>query len=109
MEVVEKLNARNGVEAQIRRRILVGQGTAETISSVSIESQFIRSSAEHEGTVEDVGTVMTGWACECGREIGPDAALMKCLGCQGILIGKLDPREAAAREKCFRKTALAWT
>lgn len=77
---------KNSVEAEFRRRT------------------FIR--AEMDGNVK---TVAMGWACECGDEIGPDATLMKCIGCQGMLVGKLDLREAMARENALTKNALAWT
>ena len=77
---------KNEVEAEYRRRMIIG--------------------ARMDG---DVKTVMTGWACSCGREIGPDANLLKCVGCEGKLDGKLDPGEAAARERALTKNALAWT
>ena len=77
---------KNEVEAEYRRRTFVGAGM--------------------DGDVE---TVSMGWACECGREIGPDANLLKCVGCEGLLVGKLDPGEAAAREQALTKNALAWT
>ena len=85
-EGMERRDARNSVEAGFRRRSLLGEGM--------------------DGNVK---TVMTGWVCECGKEIGPGVTLMKCIGCRGMRVGKVDPREAAAREKSLRKTALAWT
>lgn len=78
---------KNEVEAEYRRRTIVELGM--------------------DGKAETVA--MMGWACECGREIGPDATLLKCVGCQGMLVGKLDPGEAAAREQALTKNALAWT
>ena len=55
-----------------------------------------------------VMTVMTGFVCDCGKEVDSDATLMKCVLCQGLRAGSLDPRAATAREKFLRKTALAW-
>lgn len=86
MEEVEKRNAKNSVEAEFRRRHFVGKGM--------------------DGNVK---TVITGWACECGKEIGSGATLMRCVGCRGMRIGKVDPQDVAAREETLRKTALAWT
>lgn len=85
-EEVEKRNVKNSVEAEFRRRHFVGKGM--------------------DGNVE---TVIMGWACECGKEIGSSATLMRCVGCQGMRLGKVDPQEAAAREETLRKTALAST
>lgn len=86
MEEVEKRNAKNSVEAEFRRRHFVGKGM--------------------DGNVK---TVITDWACECGKEIGSGATLMRCVGCRGMRIGKVDPQDVAAREETLRKTALAWT
>lgn len=77
---------RNGVEAEFRRRRFMGKGVNGKIK-----------------------TVIMGWTCECGREVGPDATLVKCIGCQGIRLGKLDPPEQAARERAMMKNAFAWT
>lgn len=78
----------NEAEAEGRRRILVG-GKLYTLDG------------------EDE-TVMTGWACECGEEVGSERTnLLKCLGCKEVRVGKLDPQDKAAREKKFRKKALA--
>ena len=86
MEVVEKRSAKNSVEVEFRRRTLIGKGMDGKVS-----------------------TVMTGWACECGKEVGSGVTLMKCIGCQGMRIGNIDPQETTVREKMLRKTALAWT
>ena len=85
-EEIERRHIKNSVEAELRRR------------------KFIEA-----GIDGDVETVMTGWACECGREVGPDAEFIKCIGCKGMRVGTLDPQEVAAREKGLRKTTLAWT
>ena len=85
-EEIERRGMRNGVEAELRRRTLVGMRMEKGVKTVTI-----------------------GWACECGREIGPDATLSKCIGCRGIRGGGVEPQEAAAREVTLRKTALAWT
>lgn len=77
---------RNAVEAEVRRRTFVGKDR-----------------------VGDVRTVIMGWVCECGREIGPETTLMKCIGCEGMRIGKIDPRLMAAKEQAMTKKALAWT
>ena len=77
----------NGAEAEYRRRTLIGEGMMDG----------------------DDRTVTTGWACECGEEVGPGPTLMKCIGCQGMRVGKVDPQETAAREEKLRNTALAWT
>ena len=74
------------------------------------EAEFRRRTLIEEGLMDgDDRTVTTGWACECGKEVGPDPTLMKCIGCDGMRVGRLDPRETAAREERLRKTALAWT
>lgn len=77
---------RNSVEAEFRRRTIIGAGTDRGVE-----------------------TVWMGWMCECGREIGPDATLMTCIGCDGIRVEKLDPGEIMAREKALTKNAFAWT
>lgn len=75
----------------------------------SVEAEFRRRTFIGEGMDGDVKTVVMGWACQCGREIGPNATLMKCVGCQGMLFGRPDPQKESAREKASMKTALAWT
>ena len=75
----------------------------------SVEAEFRRRTFIGEGMDGEVKTVVLGWACECGGEIGPDATLMICIGCQGMVVGKLDPQEKVARENAMTKTALAWT
>ena len=85
-EEVEKRSAKNSVEAEFRRRNFVGKGM--------------------DGNVK---TVITGWVCECGKEIGSGTTLMRCVGCRGMRTGKFDPQEAASRAESSRKTALAWT
>lgn len=83
---LERRNMKNSVEAEFRRRTFIG-----------------------EGMDGDVKTVRMGWNCECGEEIGPNATLMKCIGCQGLHVGKIDPLEAMARAHSLTRTALAWT
>lgn len=83
---VERRNMKNIVEAEFRRRIFVG-----------------------EGTDGDVKTVFMGWACECGGQIGPNATMIKCIGCQGMAVGKLNARGTFSREMAWTNTALAWT
>ena len=87
VEVVERRGAVNGAEAENRRRTLIGKRMMDG----------------------DDRTVTTGWACECGEEVGPGPTLMKCIGCQGMRVGKVDPQETTAREERLRNTALAWT
>ena len=77
----------NRVEAEARMRTLVGEPMMDG----------------------DVQTILTGWACECGEDLGPTATVMKCVGCQGLKVGQPDPAEVAAREEKLRKKALAWT
>lgn len=77
---------KDGVEAESRRRTFVGEGK--------------------DGQVK---TVWMGWKCACGGEIGPDATLLKCVGCQGMIVGRLDPQLAIARDTALTNTALAWT
>ncbi|KAF6219386.1 hypothetical protein HO133_005212 [Letharia lupina] len=83
---LERRTMKNCVEAEFRRRTFIGKGM--------------------DGDVE---TVVIGWACECGGEIGPNATLVKCIGCQGLGVGKIDSLVAIARESALMKTALAWT
>lgn len=83
---IERRSMKNSVEAEFRRRTIIGSGI-------------------HGG----IETVTTGWACDCGREIGPDATMMVCIGCDGIRFDKLDPGEITAREKALTKNALAWS
>ena len=78
---------KHDVEAAVRRRTYVGEGPTE----------------------EDVETVLMGWECECGRQIGPNSTLMRCIGCQGILVGELDSQRYVARESALTKTTFAWT
>ena len=86
--MAERRELRNSVEAEVRRRTLIG----ETIMDGEDETAF------------------TGWACECGEEIlWPDATFMKCVGCDGIRFGRLDPRETFIQEELMRKTALGCT
>ena len=75
----------------------------------SVEAEYRRRTFIEAGMVRGVETVTMGWSCDCGREIAPDANLLKCIGCEGMLVGKLDPGEAAARERALTKNALAWT
>lgn len=75
----------------------------------SVEAEFRRRTFIGEGMDGDVKTVRMGWNCECGEEIGPNATLMKCIGCQGLHVGKIDPLEAMARAHSLTRTALAWT
>ena len=77
---------KNDVEAEFRKRTLVGVGMDRGVKIVTM-----------------------GWACQCGRDIGPDATLRKCYGCQGMRVGEVERQEVAAREETLRKTALAWT
>ena len=77
----------NEAEAESRWRILVEEGMVDGDNRIGV----------------------TGWACECGEEVGPATTLMKCVGCQGMRVGKVDPREIVAREDKLRETALAWT
>ncbi len=86
MEEVDRRDMKNGVEGEFRRRTIIGEGM--------------------DGNVK---TVIMGWLCSCGGEIGPDATLLKCIGCDGLRVGKLDPQETAVREMVLTKTALAWT
>ncbi len=86
MEEVERRSMKNSVEAEFRRRLIIGE--------------------EKDGHVE---TVVISWSCECGEEIEPDATLMRCIGCQGMTVGKLDPQEVVARENALAKTAFTWT
>ena len=85
-EEIERRGMKNSVEAEVRRRTLVGVRMDRGLKTVTV-----------------------GWACKCGRDIGPDATLSKCIGCRGMRVGGVEPQEAAAREKTLRKTALAWT
>lgn len=75
----------------------------------TVEAEFRRRTFIGEGMDGDVKTVKMGWACDCGGEIGPDATLMMCIGCQGMIVGKLNPHEEVARQNALTKTALAWT
>ena len=86
--MIERREAKNDAEAEARRRTL-------------IEKALIDGG--------EVSTVTTGWACECGEEVGPGPTLMKCVGCDGMTVGKVEPKETAAREERLRGTALAWT
>ena len=74
----------------------------------SVEAGFRRRTFVGEGMLGDVKTVVMGWACECGGEVGDDAVLIKCVGCQGMVVGKLDAQEQIARETTLMKAALAW-
>lgn len=85
MQELKQLDMKNSVEAELRRTF-VG-----------------------EGMDGDVKTVAMGYACQCGEEIGPNTTLLKCVGCQGLQVGKMDPLEAMTRERAMRKAALAWT
>ena len=75
----------------------------------SVEAAFRRRTFVGKRVDGDVKTVMMGWACECGGEIGPNATLIKCVGCQGMVIGKVVPQEESSRETTLMKNALAWT
>lgn len=86
MQEVEKRKMRDRVEAESRRRSFVGEGK--------------------DGQDK---TVILGHVCECGGEIGPNTTLLKCVGCQGMIVGRLDPQLAIAREIALTNTALAWT
>lgn len=77
---------KNRVEAEFRRRTFVGVGM--------------------DG---DVKTVVMGWLCECGGEIGPNCRLMKCVACQGMIVKQYDPQMAIAQDTAFLNAALAWT
>ena len=83
---LEMRGVKNSVEADFRRRIF----TAE----------------EKDGEVE---TVAFGWACQCGRAIGPDVTVLICVGCGGLHFGKLSRQGALDHEQVLRGTALAWT
>ena len=85
-EEVEIRCAKNRVEAECKRRTIVRGGM--------------------DG---DDPTVELGWACDCGRTIGPNATLLRCAGCQGLKYGRFDQQEAVSREENLRKAALAWT
>ena len=86
--MVERLDAKNEAEGEARQRTL-------------IEKALIDGG--------EVSTVTAGWACQCGEEIGPGPTLMKCVGCDGMTVGKVKPKETAAREERLRETTLAWT
>ena len=75
----------------------------------NVEAAFRRRTLVGKGMVGDVKTVVTGWACECGKEVEPSTTLMKCIGCEGVDIGKIDSRGKIAREIALAKTTLAWT
>ena len=74
-----------------------------------MEAEFRRRTIVREGMDRDVKTAFLGWACPCGQDIGPDATLLRCTGCQGLRVGRLDAQEAAPRENALRKAAMAWT
>ena len=74
----------------------------------SVESEWRRDSIA-AGMDGHVKTVALGWKCECGSQIGPDATMMKCYGCQGLRDGKLDPPREQARQNTLTKNTCSWT
>ena len=74
----------------------------------SVEAEFRRTFVG-EYVNEDVKIVLMGWNCECGKQIGPNPMLVRCVGCRGVLVGRVSRLGEIARENALIKAALAWT
>lgn len=48
------------------------------------------------------------WVCECGRDIEPDASVMKCAGCGGLEDGAWDANTATKKAAEFGTRAHPW-
>ena len=83
---LEMRGVKNEAEADFRRRIFTAGGK--------------------DGGSE---TVTFGWACQCGRPVEPDAAVLVCVGCGGLHLGKLSLQAVRDHEQGLRGGALAWT